>query len=209
MTRNGLNSSTTDFLAIPDDTYEFVTDVLEGESKYLCYLIPTYDSGSDSTHCYYINGKETVVPKPIKTVMRRFMEAEGLQAELKRSMTDTKPMYTDPRTYGPHMTFAYLKVRPQIGRSVVYGLFNIMLPTKYRLSVGPSMDTCYLQFADFEPVLIYHSLSHTKKKLEEARAEHRCYLSRWLGQLAMTSNKMAVSELFAAWQSMFDPKRLK
>ncbi|WP_251423772.1 hypothetical protein [Veillonella agrestimuris] len=197
---------TVDIIALHNYLYEESYDEHE-EGNYLCYLIPTYESGGDSTYCYYLNGRNMLINKSIKTVLRRLTEAEGLQSESMLSMTGTKPMYTDPRTYGPHMTFAYLKVRQPIGRSSVYGMFNVILPHAYKLRSGPTKDTCFIQYDAFDPILIYHSLHRAKRKIQEAKEEHRCYLERWFRYLTMTSNKTAIAELVAAWHSLSDLRR--
>lgn len=204
MLQNSSNTSQVDILEMRNNIDK---KLCMSNDNYLCYLVPTYDSGGDSTECYYLNGSKVVIHKSIKTVLRQLTEADGLQCEAILSTTGLKPKYTDPRTYGPHITMASLKVRVPIGRNIAYGLFNVMVPDRYELTPGKTVSTCYLRYKDFDPILIYHSMHHTMKKLEEARIEHRCYLARWFNHLIQTGNIIASSELFSAYQVLFNGQR--
>ena len=168
--------------------------------SHICCLIPMFMDGGDSTRYLYVDGSEELIHKSLKSVLRDIARQEGVM--MMKSTDGTKPMYTDPRTYGPHMTFAYLKVRQPIGRSTVYGQFNVAVPFNYAVKSGPTMDTSYIVAPGFNPILVYHSVQHVQRKLKEARWEHIQYIRMMLANMLMSGNKYVVTELYSAWRSL-------
>lgn len=177
-------------------------DVYGDPSKYICCVLPQYVNGTDGTHCYYADGREVIVEQSMRRFLRNLLRDEGWGVSPIRPVTGAKPSYTDPRTYGPHMTMAFLKVRQPIGRDIVYGQFNVILPESYRLKAGKTPDTCYISYGDFEPIMVYHSMQHTQRKLREALQEHMYYMRRWFAYMKLTRSRCVVSELFYAWDHL-------
>ena len=133
-------------------------------AHHICCLIPVYIDGGDCTACYYVDGRRDIIHKSIKTVLREIARHEGVLANGIQSTRRSKPMYTDPRTLGPNMTFACLKARKPIARDVVYGLFNVIIPFQYHIEPGPEPHTTYIIIGDFDPILVFHSPDHVQRK---------------------------------------------
>ena len=165
-------------------------------------LIPVYIDGGDCTACYYVDGRRDIIHKSIKTVLREIARHEGVLANGIQSTRRSKPMYTDPRTLGPNMTFACLKARKPIARDVVYGLFNVIIPFQYHIEPGPEPHTTYIIIGDFDPILVFHSPDHVQRKLRDALLEHLDYTKRMLAKLSTCGNPYVVAEIYGASRTL-------
>lgn len=169
---------------------------------HICCLIPIYIDGGDYTACYYVDGRREIIHKSIKMVLREVAHHEGVLANGIQSSRRSKPMYTDPRTMSPNMTFASLKSRKPIGRDVVYGLFNVIVPFQYRIEPGPEPHTTYIIIGDFDPILVFHSPDHVQRKLRDALLEHLDYTRRILAKLSTCGNPYVVAEIYGASRTL-------
>ena len=169
---------------------------------HICCLIPIYIDGGDCTACYYVDGRREIIHKSIKMVFREVAHHEGVLANGVQSSRRSKPMYTDPRTMSPNMTFASLKSRKPIGRDVVYGLFNVIIPFQYRIEPGPEPHTTYIIIGDFDPILVFHSPDHVQRKLRDALLEHLDYTKRILAKLSTCGNPYVVAEIYGASRTL-------
>ena len=161
---------------------------------HICCLIPVYIDGGDCTACYYVDGRRDIIHKSIKTVLREIARHEGVLANGIQSTRRSKPMYTDPRTLGPNMTFACL--------NVVYGLFNVIIPFQYHIEPGPEPHTTYIIIGDFDPILVFHSPDHVQRKLRDAMLEHLDYTKRMLAKLSTCGNPYVVAEIYGASRTL-------
>ncbi|WP_456155269.1 hypothetical protein [Veillonella sp.] len=171
-------------------------------AHHICCLIPVYIDGGDYTHCYYVDGRHEIIHKSIKSVLRDVARHEGVLANGVQSPRSAKPMYTDPRTLAPNMTFACLKARKPIGRDVVYGLFNVIIPFTYHIEPGPMPHTTYIIIGDFDPILVFHSPDHVQRKLRDALLEHLDYTKRILAKLSTCGNPYVVAEIYGASRTL-------
>ena len=171
------------------------------ENHIVC-LIPTYENGADSTLCYYVDGRQVLIDKPIRLVTRELALKEGLRPGCMLSSDGHRSAYTAPRIFGPHMTLAHIKCRRSIGKDVVYGLFNVAIPYEYRVEEGPQLDTSYIRVGNFEPILVYQSPAQVRRKLAEAMMEHCHYVRKMMARIKMSGNPYVVAELFIAWRDL-------
>ena len=108
---------------------------------HICCLIPIYIDGGDCTACYYVDGRREIIHKSIKMVLREVAHHEGVLANGIQSSRRSKPMYTDPRTMSPNMTFASLKSRKPSG--VMWYMVYSML--SFHFNTALSQDQNHIQ----------------------------------------------------------------
>ena len=111
----------TDMMAARLSKGEDLDLIYTNPKNHIVCFIPTYQSGGgDSTKCYFVDGREELVCLPMRTITRELAVQEGLRPNYIMTSDGRRSSYTAPKTYGPHLTFAYIKCRRHIGKDVVY-----------------------------------------------------------------------------------------
>lgn len=166
--------------------------------RHLWCMIPDYKSGGNVTKCYYADGTDEVVHRPI---LRLFYDLAKYLAVDLRALHNTmgqRASYNQPRTLSVNMTWIPFKTRKPVGKDGAYGYFNIVVPFTYMVSHGPTEQQCYIHGGHTEPILLLHPPTYVRKKLDAAMMEHRRYVRRILEYMRMCGNPDVLAELYIA-----------
>ena len=104
---------------VVDDEREYVLQ--DCMVRHLWCMIPDYKSGGNVTKCYYADGTDELVHRPM---LRLFYDLAKYLAVDLRALHNTmgqRASYNQPRTLAVNMTWIPFKTRKPVGKDGAYG----------------------------------------------------------------------------------------